>query len=170
MSGSIKACIHAEPSGRITYMANFSTTIRTPLRPAPAFDYMADARHFAEWDPGTLGVVQVTGEGASPESVFDVEVKGVVGSTTFRYRTTGFEPPERVRLEATTRMFTAIDVIEVAELTPGQDGSLVTYSAELRLNGPLAVFDAPLGIAFRRIGARAAEGLARALAGTRVAS
>ena len=151
-------------------MANYSATIRTPLRPGAAFDYVADARHFADWDPGTLGVVQVTGEGASPESVFDVEVKSVVGSTTFRYRTTGFERPDRVQLEARTRLFTAIDVIDVAEVTPGQDGSLVIYSAELRLNGPLAAFDAVLGVAFRRIGERGAEGLARALGGTRVAS
>ena len=151
-------------------MATYSATIRTPLRPGAAFDYVADARHFADWDPGTLAVVQVTGDGASPGSVFDVEVKGIVGSTTFRYRTTGFERPERVQLEATTRLFTAIDVIEVAELPPGQDGSLVIYSAELRPNGPLAVFDALLGLAFRRIGERGAEGLARALGGTRVAS
>jgi len=151
-------------------MAQFSATIRTPLQPAAAFDYMADARHFAEWDPGTLGVVQVTGEGGSPESVFDVEVKGVVGSTTFRYRTTSYEPPERVRLEATTRMFTAIDLIEVGELPPGQEGSLISYSAELRLNGPLSVFDGLLRTAFRRIGERAAEGLARVLDGSRVAA
>ena len=148
-------------------MANYSTTIRTSLSPAAAFDYMADARHFAEWDPGTLAVVQVTGEGASPDSVFDVEVKGVVGSTALRYRTTGFEPPERVQLEAMSRMFTSVDVIEVI---PEQDGSVVTYSAELRLNRPLGVFDALLGIAFRRLGDRAADGLARALGGTRVAS
>ena len=110
------------------------------------------------------------GDGAAPDSVFDVEVKSIVGATTLRYRTTGFEPPERVQLEATSRLFTSIDVIEIAGVGPLQDGSAITYSAELRLNGPLAVFDRLLAIAFRRIGDRAAEGLARALGGTRVVS
>ena len=46
---------------------------------------------------------------------------------------------------------------------------MVTYDAELTLNGPLGLADPLLGIGFKRIGDRAAEGLIIALDGERVA-
>ena len=52
----------------------------------------------------------------------------------------------------------------------GGVGSVVTYDAELRLNGPLAVFDLGLRLVFDRIGDRAAAGLRRALQGEAVPS
>ena len=62
-------------------------------------------------------------------------------------------------------MFTSLDRIDVE---PDGTGSLVTYDAELRLNGPLGVFDLVLRPLFDRIGGRADEGLQRALHGEKV--
>ena len=45
-------------------MARYVTTVRTQQPAAEAFAYMADLRHFAEWDPGVKKVVQVKGDGA----------------------------------------------------------------------------------------------------------
>ena len=49
-----------------------------------------------------------------------------------------------------------------------EEGSVVTYDAELTLKGPLQVFDPLLRLAFNRIGDKAARGLVAALEGERV--
>ncbi|MFM7063143.1 MAG: SRPBCC family protein, partial [Actinomycetes bacterium] len=53
-------------------MARFVTSIASPMSPEDAFAYMADLRHFADWDPGVKRVAQVDGDGAGPDSSFDV--------------------------------------------------------------------------------------------------
>jgi carbon monoxide dehydrogenase subunit G len=148
-------------------MAHYVATVRSPMNPAQAFDYMADVRNFVDWDPGVLGVTQVTGDGATATAVYDVEVKGVVGATTLRYATTDYEPPTRVQIEARGRLLTSIDRIDVRS---EGDGCLVTYDADLRLNGALRVLNPVLALAFRRIGDRAAAGLVRVLDGSKVAT
>ncbi len=62
-------------------------------------------------------------------------------------------------------MFTSLDRIEVV---PDGTGSLVTYDAELELNGPLGLFDLILRPVFSRIGGRADAGLQGALDGEKV--
>jgi carbon monoxide dehydrogenase subunit G len=146
-------------------MARYSTTVRTPMPPAEAFAYMSDLRNFERWDPGVSGVVQISGDGGGPNTVFDVTVKSVGKDLTLQYITTHYDEPTSVQVEARSAMFTSIDRIDV--VTDG-DGSRVTYDAELRLNGALQVFDLGLRLAFRRIGDRAAAGLERALGGHRV--
>jgi carbon monoxide dehydrogenase subunit G len=146
-------------------MARYSTTVRTPRSPDEAFAYMADLRNFALWDPGVIRVNQVHGEGGGPKSVFDVVVKSVGGGTTLQYITTSYDEPRFVQVEARSSMLTSIDRIDVV---PDGTGSLVTYDAELRLNGVLGVFELGLKPVFNRIGDRAAAGLERALEGARV--
>lgn len=146
-------------------MARYTTTVRSPRSPEDAFAYMADLRNFAHWDPGVTGVVQTTGDGGGPDSVFDVTVKSVGGGTTLRYVTKRYAEPHTVTVEARSSMLTSIDRIDVA---PDGAGCLVTYDAELKLNGVLGVFDLGLRIAFSRIGDRAAAGLERALDGERI--
>lgn len=152
-------------------MARYSTTVRTPRSPDEAFAYMADLRNFALWDPGVIRVTQVHdgdgahGEGGGPKSVFDVVVKSVGGGATLQYVTTRYDEPRSVQVEARSSWLTSIDRIDVVA---DGEGSLVTYDAELRLNGPLGVFDLGLKPVFKRIGDRAAAGLERALVGERV--
>jgi carbon monoxide dehydrogenase subunit G len=144
-------------------MAHYSTTIASPLTPAAAFAYMADLRNFADWDPGVRGVNQIRGDGAGDGATFDVVVAGAAGrNMTLRYVTTRYEPTSTIQAEARSRAFTSIDVV------PDGTGSRVTYDADLRLNGPLALFDPALKLLFKRIGDRAAAGLATALDGRRV--
>ena len=146
-------------------MARYSTTVRTSMPPSEAFEYMADLRNFERWDPGVTQVVQVTGEGGGPTATFDVDVKSVGGTTTLRYETVRHEAPHTVQVEARSKLLTSIDRIDVVD---AGDRSLVTYDAELRLNGPLALFDPVMRLVFGRIGDRAAAGLERALGGERV--
>jgi carbon monoxide dehydrogenase subunit G len=140
-------------------MARYVTKVRTQRSQEAAFEYMADLRNFADWDPGVKRVVQVVGDGAGAGSEYDVTVTG----TTMRYRTEEFHPNTQLVARSKTRLLSATDTITVR----GDGGaSVVTYDAELTLNGVLRVGDPLLGLLFKRIGDRAAAGLRRALDGT----
>jgi carbon monoxide dehydrogenase subunit G len=144
-------------------MARYVVRIRTPLSPAVAFAFMADLTNFAQWDPGVVRAAQVVGARPGPDAAFDVTVKGM--RKPLRYVTDEYEPPTRVVVQARSRTLTSLDVITVE---PDDDGSVVTYDAQLTLNGVFAVGSPLLGGAFARIAERAADGLLQALNGTRL--
>ena len=131
-------------------MARYVVTVRSPQSPNEAFAYMADLRNFAEWDPGVVAVEQVEGDGAGPDSVFDVTVDGVRDPMTLRYETPLYDAPTTIVARAESSTLTSLDTITVE---PDGDGSLVTYDAELTLGGALRFADPILGVAFQRIGA-----------------
>ncbi len=150
-------------------MARYTTTVRTPLEPDKAFAYMSDLRNFAEWDPGTLHVEQVEGNGAGPGSVFDLLVKGPGRNITMRYKTIEFDAPHSFSARADTKMMTAIDHITI-QAAADSGGSVVTYQADLTLHGIFRFADFALAAAFKRIGDKAAAGLRAALHGQPVSS
>ncbi len=126
---------------------------------------MSDLTNFAEWDPGVERSEQVEGDGPGADAAYDVAVKAVLRPLVLRYRITRYEAPDRFVAEAKSGLFTSVDTVTVrADGT----GSVVTYDAELTLNGPLGLADPLLGLAFKRIGDRAAAGLIEALDGERV--
>jgi carbon monoxide dehydrogenase subunit G len=147
-------------------MARYVVHVRSPLPAAEAFAYMADLSNFAEWDPGVEHAELVQGDQAGPTAAFDVTVKGVRGSLTLRYHITEYAPPEKVVALAQSRLLTSLDTVTVRS---DGDGSVVTYDAELKLNGLLRVADPLLGLSFKRIGDRAATGLVRILQGVELA-
>ena len=142
-------------------MAKYKVSVESSKSVEEAFAYMADLRNFANWDPGVLTVTQVAGDGGGPESSFDVAVKSVGGGTVLRYETVEYDEPGNLLVEARNSKFTSIDRITV--VAKGE-GSIVTYSAELLLNGCLSPLNPLLGLVFNRIGDRAAAGLRRVLA------
>jgi len=144
-------------------MARYVTSVATPMSAADAFAYMADVTHFAEWDPGVRRAVRVAGEGPGIGAAYDLTVKA--GATTvMRYEVTAYEAPRRLLLVARTGTLTSIDEVRVEA---AGTGAIVTYDAKLTLRGPLRLFDLLLGLAFRRLGDRAAAGLRRALHGSK---
>lgn len=144
-------------------MAQYVTTIETPMAPAEAFAFMADLRNFEAWDPGVQKAVQVEGDGPGPDAEFDVTVDAPGKGLTLRYRTTEYDAPRTVTAKASSKLFTSLDRITVE---PSGTGSVVTYDATLILNGPLGLFDFALKPSFQKIGGRANEGLLGALDGT----
>ena len=141
-------------------MARYVTTVRSAKTPREAFAYMADLRNFAEWDPGVKAVRQVEGSGGGPDAVFDVTVVAPGPDLTLRYVTEEYDAPHNLLVVARSSVFTSIDRITVE---PDGTGSLVTYDADLRLNGVLRVGDLGLRLMFGQIGDRAAAGLRRVL-------
>lgn len=143
-------------------MARYVTKVRTAWTPQKAFAYMADLRNFTKWDPGVKAVEQVKGSGGGLDAVFDVTVAGPVLDLTLRYVTEEHDAPRNLLVVARSFIFTSIDRITVE---PDGTGSIVTYDADLRLNGPLRIGDLGLRLVFDRIGDRAAAGLRRVLGG-----
>ncbi|MBU3749785.1 MAG: hypothetical protein FGM52_04940 [Mycobacterium sp.] len=141
-------------------MARYVTTVKTAKTQQDAFAYMADLRNFAEWDPGVKAVRQVKGVAGGPGNVFDVTVAGIGRDLTLRYVTEEYDAPENLLVVARSSVFTSIDRITVE---PDGAGSVVTYDADLRLNGVLRVGDLGLRLVFGQIGDRAAAGLRRVL-------
>jgi hypothetical protein len=142
-------------------MSKYTVSVESSKSVEEAFAYMADLRNFANWDPGVLTVTQVAGDGGGPGSIFDVAVKSVGGGTVLRYETVEYDQPGNLLVEARNSRFTSIDRITVVAK---DEGSIVTYSAELLLNGCLSLLNPLLGLVFNRIGDRAAVGLRRVLA------
>ena len=130
------------------------------MTPQEAFAYMADLGNFVEWDPGVKAVRQVEGSGGGLDAVFDVTVVAPGPDLTLRYVTEVHDAPHNLLVVARSIVFTSIDRITVE---PDGTGSLVTYDADLRLNGVLRVGDLGLRLVFGQIGDRAAAGLRRVL-------
>ncbi len=141
-------------------MANYLTTIDTPLPADAAFAYMADARHFADWDPGVVRSTQVLGDGPTLGAEFDVVVRNLGRESTLRYRLCELDTPHRLVLAADTALLRSHDEIRVARTALG---STVTYDATLQLKGVARLAEPLLAIMFRRIGDRAIAGLRVAL-------
>lgn len=144
-------------------MSRYVAHVHVPLQAEDAFAYMADLRNFQKWDPGVTQVEQVVGDGGGSDAEFDVTVKGFTGPMTLRYRTVEHLPSSRVVARADSERLTSLDIITVE---PHDRGSVVTYDAQLMIGGALRIADPLLGLAFRRIGDRAARGLAAALDGS----
>ena len=145
-------------------MARYRTLVPTAWRPEDAFAYMADVRNFAAWDPGVRRVTAVRGDGPGLGAVYEVEVRVGAASLVMRHEVIEWEPPRRLVLLASTRTLRSVDEVRVDPASdPPSEGAVVTYDARLEPRGMLRLADPLLGLAFRRIGDRAAAGLRRVL-------
>ena len=137
-------------------MARFVDSVPSSWSPEDAFSYMADARNFAEWDPGTERVAQVQGSGPAPDAAYDVTLRVGSRTTTFRYDVVEWQPPRRVVLAASNAVMHLHDEVVIDRI---EMETLITYDARISLRGPLEVFDCWLDRRFRTMGERAAAGL-----------
>lgn len=138
-------------------MAHYVCTVHSPLSPEEAFDYMADLRNFAEWDPGVTSATIRDGS-PGPDAAYDVTANGA----HLVYKTLAYDRPSRVVVEAETKRLRSYDVIEVTER---DGGSAVLYDATLELKGLFKLGNPIMNVIFNRIGNAAAAGLEKALDG-----
>ncbi len=141
-------------------MARYSTTIQSRLSVEEAWASVADVTTFADWDPGVLDAVQVSGDGPGPNAAYELTVKGVRGEMVLRYDVNQYDPPHQLFLVADTGGLRSEDEISIV---PDVEGSLLTYRADLRFGGFYSIANPLLSIAFKVIGWRAARGLRRYL-------
>lgn len=143
-------------------MARYKATVTSPASCEAVFDYLADFRSAAEWDPGVRGARLGRGEPGRPGAEFEITSRFLGRDVPLIYRTVEVDRPRRVLLVAESSSVISRDEITVAELADGR--SEVTYAADLSLRGPLRVLDPVLRILFSRIGDTARDGLAAKLA------
>jgi len=121
---------------------------------------MAEFENVADWDPGVVEADRIGSGELGVDSRFRLIVSFAGQKLPLEYRITEFEPPRRVLLVAETATLRSVDEVTV-ERTP--KGATVSYDADLRLIGPLRLFNPALALVFNRVGDRAAAGLRREL-------
>ena len=138
-------------------MARYKDTVPSSRSQADTFDYLARFSNTEDWDPGAVKGrdLQEGGPiGVGSRFSLDFKIGGRVQELV--YEITEYERPRRVRLVAEGTGFTSDDEIVVSKRG---ERSEVTYAADVRLRGPLRLFDPLMRIGFGRVAGKAAEGL-----------
>jgi Polyketide cyclase / dehydrase and lipid transport len=143
-------------------MARYQATLTSPESREVVFDYLADFRSAAEWDPGVRAARLRGGEPGQPGAEFEITSRFLGREIRLVYRAVEVDRPHRVLLVAQSSSVVSRDEITVADLADG--GTTLTYTADLHLRGPLRILDPALRILFSRIGDNARDGLATKLA------
>jgi len=121
-------------------MARYQTEIESTFTAGAAFHYMAEFQNVEHWDPGVRTAEKLSDEPARLGTEFDE------GS--------------RVVLRGETSRLISQDEITVRA---NGDESVVTYIANLKLRGPLAILNPFLGSTLKKIGDRARDQLRKSL-------
>jgi len=143
-------------------MAHYRDTVESNRPQVATFAYMAEFANIGAWDP-TAAEARPLQEGEPGlGSRFFVRVHWLGRDLPLTYEIVEFEPPQRLVLRAENATSVSEDTVEVE---PHGEGSTLTYDAGVSLKGRARLLDPLLGLAFRRLGANAAAGLRRELAG-----
>jgi dehydrogenase/reductase SDR family protein 12 len=136
-------------------------SVSSSQSPRDVFAYLARFSNAASWDPGVSAGKDITPGPPGLGSTYRLQVRFLGLTVPLDYRIEEIDEPKRVVLRAENAMVRSTDVIEVKGAPNG--GSTVTYDATLTPKGISAAFAPLIGVMFRRIGDRAAAGLAAAL-------
>ena len=136
-------------------MAHYRGTVTTDWTPEQAFAYMADARNFAEWDPGTERSTLEQGT-PGPGAVFAVQVHVGPPTITLHYETTRHEPNSRVTLRAVHPLMELVDDISV-DVVDG--ATTVTYDATVTPRGVAKILGPLFDRGFAKTAEKGADGL-----------
>ncbi len=141
-------------------MTRLDEQIRTSLGRDAAFAYVADFANAMHWDPGVATSTRIdegpVGVGACYR--LGVRLRGRVAP--MEYRISVFEPSARVVLVGEGSGISAVDEIR---FVPDGTGTLIHYTADIRLGGALRLVQPFLGRAFAKIGQDALTGMQRTL-------
>ena len=142
-------------------MTRLNERIETALPIEEAFAYLADFANSQEWDPGVARAERIgPGEiGVGTRFRLGVRQRGRV--VPMEYRITEFDRPRRVVLAGSGSGITAVDELRFER---SGNGTIVDYTADIRLGGLLRLVQPFLGGTFRRIAADASRGIRSTLA------
>ena len=149
-------------------MARYVTTIESPRPQADVFGYLSDFSTTQEWDPGVAEAERLDEGPIVVGSRVRVVANFMGRKTPLVYEVTAIDPPNSITLRGENATVVSLDTMTFTETPTG--GTRVTYDAALTLKGPLRLFDPLLGLAFGRIGDRAAAGLRDVLGADRVSA
>jgi len=144
-------------------MARYRATIYTDRAPEDAFAYLSDFSTAEEWDPGVVRAERLGDAAVGEGSEFRLVASFLGRETTLIYRIVEYDPPRAVTFRGENSAVVSLDRIT---FEPSEEGTRITYDADLTLKGPLKVADPLLGLAFGGVGDRALAGLGGALGAT----
>ena len=143
-------------------MASYTATVGSTRPAEAAFDYLADFRSVAEWDPSITESVHINdGDPAQVGAIFRVTTETTLSDVVLEYTTIELERPRRIVLRGENDSMVSIDTITVTPADVG--GSHVTYDAQIELKGLRKLVDPLLELGFKRLGDKARDGLWQAL-------
>ena len=137
--------------------------LETDLPTEATFDYVADFANAAQWDPG-VAWSRRTSPSPGPIVVgttyeLGIRMAGRVAPMT--YRIDRLERPDRVVLVGGG---SGVDAVDDIRFTPNGGGTVIDYTADIRLRGLRRLLQPTLGGTFQRIGRDAAAGMSARLA------
>ena len=138
-------------------MARYVASLNTDRPLEEVFDYLADFSTTAEWDPGVVEASRVGDGPVGMGSRFDLVTEFMGRRTALSYEIVAFDRPNLVTLRGENATVVSLDTMRFSDTPEG--GTRVSYEADLTLKGPLRALDPLLGLAFNRVGDRAAAGL-----------
>ena len=144
-------------------MARYTARVPAPISAEAAFATLVRFDRAADWDPGVESGVMLTSGPPAEGTRFELGVRFLGRTVPVDYEIVELEPGRKVVLRAETRTFRSVDTITVEHDGPSR--SVVEYDARLEALGPGRLLEPVLGIVFRRIGDRGADGLRHYLAG-----
>ena len=141
-------------------MTRLNERIQTPMSINDAFAYLADFANAEEWDPGVATAERIGAE-VGVGTRYRLGVRQGDRVAPMEYRITIFEPPRRVVLVGSGSRVKATDEIR---FEANAAGTIVDYTADIRLTGILRLAQPFMGGIFRKIAEDASDGIARTLA------
>ncbi len=142
-------------------MPRLHETVTTRLPLDETFAFVADFANAPAWDPGTATSERLDAGPVGSGARYRLGVRMGGRVAPMEYRIAGWEPPVRVVLRGSGSGVQAVDDIRFAAAPDG--GTVVDYTADLRLTGWMRLLAPFAGGAFKRIGAQAAAGMRAAL-------
>jgi hypothetical protein len=138
-------------------MVSFNATIRSKHPPHLVFDYLAEFSTAVQWDPGIVEGESLVSRPPALGSRFHLVSEFVGRKVELTYEITEFDQPRRFTVQADGGGFASEDTVTVE---PVGDGCDVHYHATLSFSGVGRLLTPIWWHVFRRIGSKAAAGLA----------
>jgi carbon monoxide dehydrogenase subunit G len=123
-----------------------------------AFGHVGDFGNIDRWDPGVVTSTKATPGDVGVGTVYSLVLDYNGRNMEMDYAITQHDPGRRIVLEGSGSRVKAVDVIEFTE---HDDGTLVTYVADLGLTGIARLFQPFMKDRFAKVGRDAGEGLRR---------
>ena len=139
-------------------MADYTATVPSSRTQEETFDYLADFRSTAEWDPSISKAVLLSGHPGELGARFAITMEQLGKEVVLEYVTLEAQRPSKLVYRAETDSLTSTDTITVAP-----DGA-VTYDAHIELKGLRKLADPVLEIGLTRASDKARDGLKQQLA------
>ncbi len=142
-------------------MTRIHERIGTALPVEAAFEYVADFANSQHWDPGTVSSRRIDEGPVDVGARYALEVRMGSRVVPMEYVVRDYEPARRVVLVGSGSGVNAVDEIR---FEPTGDGTVIDYTADIRLGGLLRLVQPFLRRAFDALGHDAAAGMDAALA------